>query len=446
MHPRGKSSLSMLRVVLCFALVARVCYAQSCLDEIQLPPGFSIASFGGGKVWNARSLTLSKADNGGKTLVYVSTRDRTNVYALIDEDGDGVADQIHTVIDDKDTPNGVAWRDGSLFVAEIDKIWRYDNADKKALAGKMLGEPVLVSDAFPTDRKNGWKFIAFGPDDRLYVPIGAPCNVCELEKFGDITYGSINRMNPDGTELESFAYGIRNTVGFDWHPRSKELWFTDNGRDEMGENSLDDELNKAFKKGLDFGFPTCHTEGIGNPYDRSIGKAALVNDPDIANKTVCKSGDSQQALQSLGPHVGALGMRFYTGDMFPESYKNSAFIAEHGSWNRLEAIGYRVVRVKFTKNGRLVTGREDFAAGWLLDTKTGEACGRPVDVLELPDGSLLVSDDFANDVYRISYSEEDAKKAKAKNEESEKKKAKKEEPKESKRGKTEESGSKESKG
>lgn len=386
-------------------LFARVS-CDDCLSSVKLPEGFSIASYAGGGVLNARSLALSEAKNGGKTLVYVSTRRRSHVYALIDEDGDGVVDQVHTVIDDKLTPNGIAWRDGSLYVAQVDKVWRYDDADKRALAGKMFGKPVLVSDAFPDDRHHGWKYIAFGPDGKLYVPVGAPCNVCTLDKFGDIGYGSINRMNPDGTDLQEFATGVRNTVGFDWHPQTKQMWFTDNGRDLMGNDLPDDELNKAWRKGLDFGFPKCHTKGSGDPYDRPPGRGELVPDDVFGNSTACSGGGIQEAAQALGPHVAALGMRFYTGKMFPKSYRNSIFIAEHGSWNRDDPIGYRVVRVRLSKDGRWVVGRENFAEGW-LDKETGLDCGRPVDVLQLPDGSLLVSDDAADDVYRITYSKKD---------------------------------------
>ncbi|GMH39797.1 hypothetical protein BSKO_07695 [Bryopsis sp. KO-2023] len=403
---QSRSRLACRIAYLLVLLLPRVS-SDDCLSNVKLPPGFSISSYAGGEVPNARSLALSQAENDGRILVYVSTRKRSHVYALIDEDGDGVADQVHTVIDDKDTPNGIAWRKGSLFVAQIDKIWRYDDVDEKALAGKMLGDPVLVSDAFPDDSGHGWKFIAFGPDDRLYVPVGAPCNVCKLDKFKTISYGSINRMNPDGTDLEEFATGVRNTVGFDWHPLTKQMWFTDNGRDRMGNDLPDDELNKAWRKGLDFGFPICHTKGSGDPYNRPVGRGGLIPDPVYGNDTVCAGGGIQEAAQPLGPHVAALGMRFYTGKMFPKSYQNSIFIAEHGSWNRDDPIGYRVVRVELSKNGKWVTGRENFAEGW-LDKETGEDCGRPVDVLELPDGSLLVSDDAADDVYRITYSKNES--------------------------------------
>jgi glucose/arabinose dehydrogenase len=239
--------------------------------------------------------------------------------------------------------------------------------------------PVVVNDSFPDDKWHGWKFIAFGPDSMLYVPVGAPCNVCLRE---DERYASIMRMNADGTGLEVFARGVRNTVGFDWHPGSGELWFTDNGRDWMGDNRPPDELNHAPRPGLHFGFPFCHGDSV--------------LDPKYGEESACERYRSP-AL-TLGPHVAALGMRFYTGEMFPEEYRHQIFIAEHGSWNRSEKIGYRVMLVRM--EGDRAVSRTPFAEGWLQGE---EARGRPVDVEVMPDGALLVSDDRAGAVYRISY-------------------------------------------
>jgi glucose/arabinose dehydrogenase len=226
---------------------------------------------------------------------------------------------------------------------------------------------------------HAWKFIAFGPDGKLYVPVGVPCNVC----VEDTAYGIIARMNPDGSELETFASGVRNTVGFDWHPKTGELWFTDNGRDWMGDDQPPDELNHAPESGLHFGFPYCH--------------GGTIPDPDFGRRRACD--EFTPPAINLGPHVAALGMRFYTGAMFPETYTNQIFIAEHGSWNRTVPIGYRVSLVRLDESGQAVS-YEPFVEGWL---RAGGAWGRPVDVLVMPDGALLVSDDLAGAIYRISY-------------------------------------------
>ncbi len=236
-----------------------------------------------------------------------------------------------------------------------------------------------MSDAFPGEASHGWKFIAFGPDGKLYVPVGAPCNACDP---GDERFAALHRMNPDGTELEIYARGIRNTVGFDWHPETGELWFTDNGRDWLGDDAPPDELNRAPEAGMHFGFPYCHGTGIPDPEFGAGRSCAEFTPPE----------------QELGPHVAALGMRFYDGGQFPEEYANRIFIAEHGSWNRLEPIGYRVTMVTL-ENGTPVS-YEPFAEGWLQGRN---AWGRPVDLEVAGDGSLLVSDDRANAVYRITY-------------------------------------------
>lgn len=343
------------------------------LPDIQLPEGFSISIFAE-DVPNARSMTL-----GDKGTVFVGSRKKDKVYALVDENNDGKSDKQYIVAEGMNSPNGVTFRNGSLYIAEIDKIWRIDNIEDN------LANPpakVLVSDNFPSDGHHGWKFIDFGPDGKLYVPVGAPCNICNKEDE-DKRYASITRMNPDGSEFEVYAHGIRNTVGFAWHPQTNEMWFTENGRDMMGDNIPNDELNRAPEKGMHFGYPFCH--------------AGDVKDPEFGEGHPC--GDYTPPVQKLAPHTAALGMLFYTGDMFPASYKNQILIAEHGSWNRSEPIGYRVTFVKL--NGNNAVSYEPFAHGWLKD---GSAWGRPVDVLQLPDGSVLVSDDHAGVVYRITYS------------------------------------------
>ena len=343
---------------------------------IRLPPGFSIAPYAT-NVPGARSMT-----QGPKGVLFVGTR-RNNgqVYAVLDRDGDGRAEKVATVASGLNTPNGVAWRDGALYVAEISRVLRFDGlaAWLQAPPGTPAPKPVVIRDDFPKDAHHGWKFIRFGPDGLLYVPVGAPCNVCE-EK--DPRYASITRMKPDGSAFEVFARGIRNTVGFDWHPASRELWFTDNGRDLLGDDSPPDELDRAPKSGMDFGFPACHGGDIP--------------DPQFGKEKGCAGTTPPE--RKLGPHVAALGMRFYTGSMFPERYRGQIFIAEHGSWNRTTPIGYRVTLVRL-EGGRAVS-YEPFAEGWLVGDR---AWGRPVDVEVMPDGALLVSDDERGAIDRISY-------------------------------------------
>jgi glucose/arabinose dehydrogenase len=274
-------------------------------------------------------------------------------------------------------PAGVAFRDGALYVSAVSRILRFDGIEAR-LADPP--EPVVVSDRFPQDGHHGRKFIAFGPDGKLYVPVGAPCNVCDRGSEG---YATIQRMNPDGTGLEVFAKGVRNSVGFDWHPQTKELWFTDNGRDRLGDDVPPCELNRAPRAGLHFGFPFCH--------------GGTIADPEFGRQASCS--EFVAPARNLGPHVAPLGMRFYTGTQFPAAYRNQVFIAEHGSWNRSEKIGYRVTLVRLDAGGKAI-GYEAFAEGWLAG---GRAWGRPADVLVAPDGSLLVSDDEAGAVYRIRY-------------------------------------------
>jgi glucose/arabinose dehydrogenase len=342
------------------------------LQEIKLPPGFAISLYAG-NVENARSLCL-----GEKGTLFVSTRDAGKVYAVLDKDRDNRADEVITIATGLNMPNGIAFRDGALYVAEVSRVLRFDGIETRL---KSPPPPVVIRDDFPTDQHHGWKFIAFGPDGMLYVPVGAPCNICER---GDERYASIMRMKPDGSGLEVFAHGVRNTVGFDWHPETGELWFTDNGRDWMGDDLPPDELNRAPAKGLHFGFPYCH--------------GGTIPDPEYGGKRMC-SGFAPPAI-ALGPHVAALGMRFYTGRRFPAPYRRQIFIAEHGSWNRTTPIGYRIALVRL--EGNRAVSYEVFAEGWL---KGGKAWGRPVDLQVMPDGALLVSDDRAGAIYRINYRE-----------------------------------------
>lgn len=341
------------------------------LDKIALPAGFSISVYA--KAEGARSLCVSPSGT-----LFVGTQGAGKVYAIRDENNDGKVDKVYTIAEDLNTPNGVAFKDGSLYIATISTIYRIDNVESQL---ENPAKPVVVYDKYPTDTHHGWKFIAFGPDGKLYVPVGAPCNICEPHKP---IYASITRMNPDGSGMEIFAKGIRNSVGFDWNPNTKEFWFTDNGRDDLGDDVPNDELNKAPNAGLDFGYPYCHQ---GNILDPEFGKGK-----NCSNYT--------PPAKLMGPHVAALGLRFYKGSMFPQEYKNAIFVARHGSWNRSTPIGYNVAVLKMDTAGN-PQDPIPFAQGWLQNEKTVN--GRPVDLTFLRDGSMVVSDDYNGVVYRITY-------------------------------------------
>ncbi len=359
-------------MILCIPFTGNVQGGEGSLREnlkkIRLPHGFSIELFAA-NVPGARSLTM-----GDRGTIFVGTRGEGRVYALCDDNHDHRADSVRLFAEGLDVPNGVAFRNGALCVAEHNRVLRFDSAETRR-----PGHPAVVNDSFPSDALHGWKYMRFGPDGKLYVPVGAPCNVCERD---DKRYASIMRMNPDGTGLELFASGVRNTVGFDWHPVTGNLWFTDNGRDMLGDDLPPDELNTAPRKGMHFGFPYFHGNGIPDP-EYGAGKDAA---------------DYVPPAMALGPHVASLGMRFYTGTMFPQEYRNQIFIAEHGSWNRTDPIGYRVTLVRL--EGNRAVSYLPFAEGWL---ELGRPWGRPVDLLVMPDGALLVSDDYAGAIYRISY-------------------------------------------
>jgi glucose/arabinose dehydrogenase len=352
---------------------ALTAYAKTLpLEKIKMPAGFKIEVYA--EVDNARSLAMSPAGT-----LYVGNRDGDKVYAVRDMDGDNKADKKWVIASGLNMPNGVAFKDGDLYVAEVSKITRYPNIEENI--GKDI-KPVVVNDDYPTETSHGWKYIAFGPDGRLYVPVGAPCNICESM---DEIYASITSIKVDGSDRKIIAKGVRNTVGFAWHPETKQLWFTDNGRDMMGDDTPPCELNFAPQEGMHFGYPYCHSDAI--------------SDPQFGDKQPCAK--FTKPAQNLGPHVAPLGMKFYTAAMFPAEYKNQIFIAEHGSWNRSKKIGYRVSLVK-VQNNIQATSYETFASGW-LDEAAQKSWGRPVDVLILKDGSMLVSDDQAGVVYRVYY-------------------------------------------
>jgi glucose/arabinose dehydrogenase len=341
------------------------------LGSIRLPPGFSIAAYTT-QVPGARSMSLG--DDG---TVYVGTLDQGKVYAVRDADGDGRAEQVSTVASGLNAPNGVAWLAGDLYIAEVSRISKIGNIKAHR---ERPATPEVIYDGYPSDKHHGWKYLRTGPDGKLYTAVGAPCNVCKPEKE---VYATLTRLDPDGKNFEIFARGLRNSVGFDWHPVTHELWLTDNGRDWLGNDLPPDELNHAAKVGLHFGFPYCHGKDIA--------------DPEFGKEAACSQFTAPE--WSFPAHVAALGLRFYTGAAFPVNYRQQLFVAQHGSWNRSQPQGYRVVLVRF-EQGKPVA-EEAFAEGWLKPD--GTVTGRPVDILQMPDGALLVSDDQSGAIYRIAF-------------------------------------------
>lgn len=343
------------------------------MDRITLPEGFKIDVFAEG-IGNARSICLSPSG-----ILFVGNRGGDKVYALRDLNGDGYAETKNVLYDDGNMPNGVAYKDGDLYIAEVNRILKISDIESKL---EDPGEPEVIYDQYPTDKHHGWKYIAFGPDGQLYVPVGAPCNICESE---DEIYNSITRLNPANGEIQILHRGIRNTVGFTWHPQTGDLWFTDNGRDMWGDDRPGCELNRATEDGMHFGYPYCHQ---GDLLDDEYGIGKSCN-------------DYTAPVQVLDAHVAPLGMEFIFNDQWPAKYQGAALIAEHGSWNRSKKIGYRITLVPLDDQYNSA-GYEDFATGWLDDNEQ-DVWGRPVDMEWMPDGSLLVSDDFAEAIYRISY-------------------------------------------
>jgi len=340
------------------------------LALIQLPPGFTIKLYAEG-VPDARAMTV-----GPNGTLFVGSRSKGNVYGIVDTDHDQKADNVFVIAQNLRAPAGVAMWEQSLYVSAVNKILRFDDIEENL---QKPSSPIVVTDRLPNESHHGWKFIDFGPDGSLYVPVGAPCNVC----LRSDPYATILKMNRNGSNTEIIARGVRNSVGFAWHPETKELWFTDNGRDNLGDDSPPGELNRLHRPGQHFGFPFCH--------------GASISDPKFGHTGSCN--DSQAPEQLLGPHVAPLGITFYQGDMFPQEYKNAIFIAEHGSWNRSKKLGYRITLVQLDHLGK-AKSYVVFAEGWLQDQR---AWGRPADVLVLHDGSLLISDDKAGAIYRIAY-------------------------------------------
>ena len=337
------------------------------LDKIKLPPGFRIELWAQG-LPNARSLAL-----GAKGTVFVGTRLTENVYAVTEKDGKR---QVRTLLKGLNQPNGVAFHSGALYVAERSRILRYDNIEDHL---DNPGKPVVVFDALPRDEPHGWKYLTMGPDGWLYFGIGAPCNSCVPPD----THAQIVRVDPKKGILETVAKGVRNSVGLAFHPTTKELWFTENGRDWMGDDLPSDTLHRVSRKGLHFGYPYCHQGDVP--------------DPEWGRGRAC--GEFAPPVLQLGPHVAPLGLRFYTGKMFPAEYRNRIIIANHGSWNRSNKLGFNLMQVTLDAQGKPVK-YEPFAEGW---AEGNGYWGRPVDLQVMPDGALLVSDDTTGALYRISY-------------------------------------------
>jgi len=338
--------------------------------ELRVPLGFQIQKVA--DVPNARSLAM-----GANGTLFVSSQFAGKVHAVTDVLGE--QPRVYLLAEKLRLANGIAFADGDLYVAETGRLLRYAAIESHL---DDPGEPEILADDLPTGGKlHSWKYIAFGPDDKLYMSVGAPCNICD-----EPDYGLIIRMNADGTDREIYARGIRNTVGFDWQPEADVLWFTDNNRDMMGDDEPPGELNRAAQAGLHFGFPFCH------------GVDTVEPEPELAALGQC--ADSEAPVLELPAHTAPLGMVFYQGEMFPEAYQGQILIAEHGSWNRSQKVGYRVSLVKLDEAGQRAISYEAFIEGWLSDEK---ASGRPVDVLVAPDGSLLVSDDKEGRIYRVTY-------------------------------------------
>ena len=375
--PRGFTSAAKCLMpsivsVTCLFVLSMVAAADS---RLTVPPGFEVSVFAA-DVPNARQITA-----GGDGLYYVGSRRAGVVYAVVDKDNDFVAEEVVIIARDLYMPSGVAYRDRTLFVAEVDRIIAFDDINDRYRESPV---PRTVYDKLPSDAHHGWKSIEFGPDGALYIPVGAPCNVCQVAD----PHGTILRLNIDTQESTVVARGVRNSVGLAWHPVSGELWFSDNGRDMLGDDLPPGEINRLRTEGAHFGFPFRHGGQVDDPQFGTQGDGHSFTPPAI----------------ELGAHVAPLGITFYTGSRFPAEYRHNLFVAEHGSWNRSRKAGYRVMRASFDAAGELLA-YQPFISGWLI----GEShWGRPVDFEQLADGSLLVTDDHSGVVYRVTYRGEHA--------------------------------------
>ncbi len=373
-----KPILTLLLTVLLAASLTQYASAKDLpLEKLILPEGFSIQTYAT-EVKNARQMALGKTG-----VLYVGSRGEGKVHAVVDTNKDGVGDKVVLIAEDLTMPSGLTYKDGDLYVSEVSQILKFSNIDKNY---EKSPEPEVVIDGLPNENHHGWKNIDFGPEGWLYVPVGAPCNICETngdDKWNNPDFASILRYNLKTKEKQWVAKGVRNTVGFDWHPATKELWFSDNGRDWMGDNTPPCEINRVSEMGQHFGYPYFH--------------GGYVEDPEFGKGKNKK--DYVYPERNLAAHVAPLGIHFYQGEQFPKAYKNKLFVAEHGSWNRSKKSGYRVM-VAILENNKIIDYKP-FIEGFLNSDET--AWGRPVAFLTLPDGSLLVSDDFANAIYKVTY-------------------------------------------
>jgi glucose/arabinose dehydrogenase len=336
------------------------------LEKLKLPPGYQIEVVA--RVPDARQMAVA-----GNGVLFVGSRRAGRVVALADDDGDGRYDRQYLIADGLPVPSGIALRGQDLYVAALDRVLRFPGAARHPHTPP---EPVTVTDRLPDKQHHGWKYLKFGPDGMLYLNVGAPCNIC---RSTDPRFASLLRIAPDTGREEIYAAGVRNSVGFAWHPQDYSMWFTDNGRDHLGDDLPDDELNRADRAGLHFGYPFMHGQGLADPLYGAQ-----------------HAGPFQPPVLALGAHVAPLGLTFYHGNQFPDATSDTLFIAEHGSWNRSLKVGYRIVKVE-TRAGRVVS-HTPFISGWLQGQRHW---GRPVDVVNDHDGSLLISDDFAGAIYRV---------------------------------------------
>ena len=339
------------------------------LSKLKLPPGFKI------ELWSTGTPGVRAMSRGESGKIYAGTRPLGRVYEITDAGGQRTS---RVVVDKLDQP-ATAMHKGNLYVMSVDKVLRYDGIEANPNV-----QPVDMTDVFklPKEKHHNWKYLRFGPDGKIYVPFGAPCNICELP---GPEYAQIRRYNPDGSGMEVIATGVRNTQGFDWHPVTKELWFTNHSRDWISDDLPEDGLNRLSKTGENFGFPYCH---VGN-----------LPDPDIKKANPCAG--VTLVVQAMGGHAAVMGLEFYTGNMFPAEYKNAMFIARKGSWNRTSKNGFDVVMVKADNDGKNAK-TTPFLTGF-LDAQTQAFSGRPAYLLQMPDGSMLVSDEQMGAIYRISY-------------------------------------------
>lgn len=344
------------------------------IDKLKVPKGFRIEVWAS-NVPNARSMRL-----GDKGTVFVGSRLQDKVHAIVDKDGKRT---VKVIASGMHRPNGLAFKDGTLYISELSKVSKLekieDNLDTPP-------KPILIYDDLPKDEAHGWKFIGIGPDNKLYIPVGQPCNNC----LPPDTHAQIRRIDLDGKNMEVVAKGVRNTVGFDWHPVSKQLYFGDNARDWASEDLPEDELNRVTKVGQHFGAPFCYQGDF--------------LDPEFGWGRACS--EFEKPIAKMGAHTAVLGMRFYTGNQFPNDYKNGIFMARHGSWNRSIKLGGDIVHVKLKADGS-VQSMKPIVTGFIQDNKF---VARPADVLQLKDGSLLISDDFNGAIYRLSYDQKLAQK------------------------------------